>query len=53
MYQDKLTHDERIRLEALALVVPHVTEPTDADEIVKSAATFEFYIKNGNEEPLG
>ncbi len=46
MPEDKLTHDERIRLESLAIA--H-TDPrlVPTEQIIKTAAQFEDYIKNG------
>ncbi len=46
MTEDKLTHDERIRLESLAIA--H-TDPrlVPTEQIIKTAAQFEVYIKNG------
>jgi hypothetical protein len=47
MAEDKLTHDERLRLESLAIA--H-TDPrlVPTEQIIKTAAQFEDYIKNGD-----
>jgi hypothetical protein len=47
MSEDKLSHEERIRLESLAIA--H-TDPrlVPTEQIIQTAAQFEDYIKNGS-----
>lgn len=52
--EDKLTHDERLRLEALnqAVQTIHPNHPfvLRAGEFVMTAHVFEQYLRNGEEE---
>ncbi len=46
MIEDKLTSDERIRLECVAQANAQMTLQT-ADQIIEKAVKLEAYIKNG------
>lgn len=47
MIEDKLTRDERIRLEALAQANAAASFDTDPDARVQTAKRFEDYIREG------
>ena len=49
MHEDKLTHDERLRLEALAQAIQaqgvvRTGAPPSAEVVVETAKTFEKYV---------
>jgi hypothetical protein len=49
MMEDKLTHDERLRLEALRQAVQLANTRTTAalQEVLRNASRFELFIKEG------
>lgn len=52
MIEDKLTQDERRRLEALSQAIMFATNRTyKTNEIVSIASTFETFIMNGKTPP--
>lgn len=49
MIEDKLTRDERIRLEALAQANQRYTmRPASTDEILATSQAYEDWIREGN-----
>lgn len=45
MIEDKLDHDERLRLECLAQAIAATDEVTQATYIVSTAKVFEEYVR--------
>lgn len=45
--EDKLEHNERLRLECLAQAIAMGRHTASRDEIINTAADFEEYVKNG------
>lgn len=52
MIEDKLTRDERLRLEALAQSIMYHSHPqrnTTSDDIVRTATKFESFVKEAKD----
>lgn len=49
MMEDKLTHDERVRLEAMSQANLARLSMTD-DELIDTAAKIEDFVRNGKKE---
>ncbi len=49
MIEDKLTHDERLRLECIAQANPQMGPPQSAEQIIEKAKRLEQYVKVGAE----
>lgn len=47
MIEDKLTHDERLRLECVSQATPTMGPPQSAEQIIEKASRLEEYIRNG------
>lgn len=50
MIEDTLTHDERVRLEALAIASRENIGMADAQWVVSRASVYESYIRDGKPE---
>ena len=49
MIIDKLTHDERLRLECVAQATPQMGTPQSAEQIIEKASRLEEYVSNGKD----
>jgi hypothetical protein len=47
MIEDKLTHDERLRLECIAQANAQMGPPQSAEHIIDKASKFEKYVRDG------
>lgn len=57
--EDKLSHDERLRLECLAQANAGLANPSfsasddDTRKIIDRATAFEYFVKNGRKDEKG